>query len=168
MAASYSHFTDIERDCLRRLQGLGKTPSEVAEMMGRDLSTVVRHFNKTKGKANKSREGAGRPRALTERQVDRIVRTTHEMVTAANSEYQVTAGMIRRALLLECSDRLVLNALHSRGIRFRKMRAKPVRTENDEKERSAFGKEYGGKPSWFVKSPECYNSTPIHAGIAPA
>ena len=82
---------------------------------------------------------------MTQTQVDRIANTTQTMITAANSEYQVTAGMVRGALRLKCSDKLVLNALHSRGNRFRPMREKPVRTEKDEKDRLEFAKVHRGK-----------------------
>ena len=96
MKAQYSHYSDIDKACLHRLQLLGKTPSVVAEMMGRDLSSVVRHFKRSTDKTKKSPRGAGRPRRLTEGQIDRLAKTTKKMVKAANSEYQVTAGMVRR------------------------------------------------------------------------
>ena len=150
MKAQYSHYSDIEKACLHRLQLLGKTPSVVAEMMGRDLSSVMRHFKRNTDKTKKSPRGAGRPRRLTEGQIDRLAKTTKKMVKAANSEYQVTAGMVRRALKFKCSDKLVLNALHSRCIRFHPMREKPVRTEDDEKEHMALAKLHGGKPMSVV------------------
>ena len=145
----YCHYSDIEKACLHRLQLQGKTPSQVAVMMGRDLSSVARHFKTNTRKSKASSKGAGRPCALTQSQVDRIANTLQKMITAANSEYQVTAGMVRRALRLKCSDKLVLNALHSRGIRFRPMREKPVRTEKDEKDRLEFAKLHRGKPTKF-------------------
>ena len=69
-------------------------------MMGRDLSSMARHFQKNPGAKGLSK-GAGRPRSLTKNQVDRIADTTARAVTAANSEYQVTDGMVRRALKLQ-------------------------------------------------------------------
>ena len=146
---AYSQHSDVEKACLRRLQEQGKTPSMIAEMMGRDLSSVARHCKRNLCKKGKFVKGVGRPRGLTEAQIDRIAKTMKQMVLAANSEYQITAGMVRRALKLKCSDKLVLNALHSRGLRFHPMREKPVRTEQDEKERLAFARLYGGKPIKF-------------------
>ena len=49
-----SDFADLEEACLCRLQLVGETPSAVAKMMGREFSTVVRHFKTNAGKANKS------------------------------------------------------------------------------------------------------------------
>jgi hypothetical protein len=67
----------------------------------------------------------------------------------ADAEWQVTAAMVRGALKLKCKDRVVLNALHSRGIRFHPMREKPIRTADDEKDRKKFGHAHSKKPVGF-------------------
>ena len=146
-ATGYTHYSTAEKDLLRRLQDKGKTPSEIAELMDRDISSVNRHFqcNVSKTKVRP----VGRPKALTEKQIDKLVDTAERMIQAADSLYQVTAGMVRRALKLKCTDKTVLSELHNRGVWFRPMREKPVRTEADEKDRLDFGKEFSVKPETF-------------------
>ena len=79
------------------------------------------------------------------------------MIAAANAEWQVTVGMVKNALKLKCCDRVVLEALHKHGVRFRPMREKPVRTKEDEKERCKFGKDHADSPgSFWTQSVHAY------------
>ena len=79
------------------------------------------------------------------------------MIAAANAEWQVTVGMVKNALKLKCCDRVVLEALHKQGVRFRPMREKPVRTKEDEKERCKFGKDHADSPgSFWTQSVHAY------------
>ena len=146
--SGYTHFSTVEKDLLAKLQASGKTPSQVAVLMGRDLSAVCRHFKRNEKKSQRIRP-VGQPPALTEKQKDRVVFTMEKMVAAADSKYQVTAGMVRCGLKLQCSDRVIRDTLHSRGVTFHPMREKPVRTEEDEKARYSFGKKYCPKPKAF-------------------
>ena len=150
----FKHFSTVENECLRRLQKKGKSPAQVAELMDRDLSSVNRHF-KTNKATTKTRKPVGRPPALTEKQIDRVVDTTERLTQAAGrsrTPYQVTASMVRSALRLNCKDRVVLDALHSRGITSHKMREKPIRTDEDAAGRLQFGKDNADKPAAFWTS----------------
>ena len=97
-----SHFSSDELLCLSRLQQQGKSPSEVATLMDRHISSVCRRFdaNKSSKKVKVAKEG--RPKALTEAQVDRLVKTANNMIAAADSKYQVTAKMLKDSLKLKC------------------------------------------------------------------
>ena len=60
------------------------------------------------------------------------------------------SGLLRaQALKLKCSVKRVQEALRSRGVCFRPMREKPVRTADDEKDRLAFGNRHAKKPPGF-------------------
>ena len=148
-ASGYTHMAAAKKNMIVKWQNAGKTPSQVAELLSRDPSSVCRHFKRNAENLGKFIAPVGRPRKLTEMQLDRVEETLGKMVTAADSQYQVTAGMVRRALRLRCSDKTVLNALHQRGIKFRPMREKPVRTESDEKERLRFATTHSVKPKSF-------------------
>ena len=54
-----------------------------------------------------------------------------------------------QALKLKCSVRRVQDALRSRGVCFRPMREKPIRTDDDVKARKAFGGRHASKPLGF-------------------
>ena len=91
---SFKHYSSHELSILEHYQKKGKTPTEVATLMGRDTSSVYRHFqrNLTKGKAPNP---VGRKRVLTDAQVDRLVTTAQSMTAAADGKYQVTAKMVK-------------------------------------------------------------------------
>jgi len=80
----YSHYSTTEKACLRRLQDVGKSATQVAALLGRDLSSVNRHFLRNTSTPMKAVGPVGRPRALTEKQVDRVATTTEQMVQAAD------------------------------------------------------------------------------------
>ena len=89
--------------------------------MGRDKSTICRHFNTSTGAAQ-----LGRPASLTEEMVDKLVHTIEQMTKAADSKYQVTLNMAMAALKMKCCEKTARRALHARGVRFHPMREKPV------------------------------------------
>ena len=62
MSGTYRHFSPDEEAALQRLMSQGKTPTQVAEALGRDLSSVARHFKYTGPKPS-----VGRPPALTKK-----------------------------------------------------------------------------------------------------
>jgi IS30 family transposase len=98
---SFTHFSEAEKDRLRRLQDEGKSPSKVAELLGRDLSSVNRHFNRNMLPPKKLPKPVGRPPARTEKQNDRVVDTAERLIQAAGKgrkPYQVTASMIKTAM----------------------------------------------------------------------
>ena len=151
MKKKFTHFNTTEKDCLRRLQNAGKSPSEVALLLDRDLSAVNRHFQRNAQPA-KATKPVGHPPALTEKQVDRVVERVEHMTQAAGKSrrpYQVTAGMVRKSLKLKCKDPVVLAALRKRGVSSHKMREKPLLTEDDEKSREQFGTKYSRKKEAF-------------------
>ena len=65
--------------------------------------------------------------------------------------------MIKRAAGLKCCDRVLLDALHSRGICMRPLLQKPVRTPEGIRERKAFAEKYAEKThQWWMRSVHAY------------
>ena len=163
---SFTQFSSAELGRLRALQEQGKPASEVATLLGRDISSVCRHFKRNRQKTGKAVRPVGRPSALTDAQVDRVVSATEKMVKAADGTYQVTAKMVKTSLKLKCCLRTLRQALHARGVRFHPMREKPVRTDSDDKERLQFAMEHHKKPaSYWANSVHAYidnKSFPVH------
>ena len=69
----------------------GKTPLEISQLLRRDKSTITRHVVK---RARQKR--LGRPRALTESEVDALESLLVKMIKKANREYEVTLEMLRQ------------------------------------------------------------------------
>ena len=143
----FSHLSKAELDLLEKHYNNGKTATQVADALSRDLSSVDRHFKRLD--AGDAAPKKGRPNSLTTEQEKQVVKTAEELIRAAKSEWGVTAAMVREALKLKCCDRVILEVLHKRGIWFHSMREKPVRTEDDEKDRRKFGARYEKKPASF-------------------
>jgi hypothetical protein len=146
----FTHVTDVEKQQLARWVSEGKRPKEISLLLKRDLSTVVRQVAKLSSKRKSAK--VGRPRKITEAMKDRLVTKVKTLTKAADAKFQVTASMIRKSASLKCSDRTILDALHSRGVYMHPLREKPVRTEADETDRLHFGNMYKSRPVSFWRS----------------
>ena len=126
----------------------GMSPTQVANALSRALSSIVRLFAQTK-----LPKPIGRPRALSDKKIDGIVKTLEEMVDKADATYEVSMAMLMRRCKVKASARVVANALHERGYWFRDLRHKPILTPADVKERYSWAAKYKTKPaSWWVKA----------------
>ena len=110
-----------------------RSTGEIAHLLRRDRSTISRHVMKDHVKQKQ-----GRPGALSDSQKDLLVTTLEDMIKKAKGEYRVTADMLRKRMRLKVSTRRVLEALHSRGVRFHVMRQKPLLAEDDVRARFDF------------------------------
>ena len=129
----------------------GDPPNMIAQRLGRDLSTVVRQLGKSKESTREGVKvrGCGRPPALTAETIDRLVDKTEKLTKAAYARFQITVGAIKKAAGLNCCEKVVLQALHSRGMFMRPLRQKPVRTRSDDEARLAFAKKYQKRPATY-------------------
>ena len=122
-------------------------PSEAATAMGRHISSITRLLAQ-----NTAPNLVGRPKGMSEEQIDRAVKVLEEMVDEADAEREVTCAMIRRRCRLKICERVLSNALHTRGYWFRGLRKKMIPTLDDVEQRYDWSKLYGKKPkSWWLK-----------------
>ena len=138
----FTHLSSIEQDQIKRWTKEGKKPTDIAKLLARNLSTVT-------GFLRNGREGAGRPPALSDAQVNRLCAKARIMIKAADAQWQVTAGMLKSALRLKCCERVILDALHSHGIYFFRLREKLPLTLEDVRARLEFAETHSRKAaSW--------------------
>ena len=147
-AQQYTHFSAQELAQLQKGYEDGETPSVIADDMDRSLSAVCRRLEALE-RPSKMAAPVGRPPALTEKQKELLVQTAASMTQAADAKYQVTLAMVLAACKLKVGERTARDALHKHGVYFRPLREKPVRTEDDEKARLAFGKKYEKQPAEY-------------------
>ena len=122
-------------------------PTDIAAAVGRDLSGICRLLAQ-----KKAPKPMGRPRALTEGQVDKTIKTLEAMIDEASAKREVTLAMVMRRCRLKVCDRVVADALHARGYWFHKLRTKMILTPDDVKDRFAWPKKYKGKNRhWWQK-----------------
>ena len=125
-----------------------KEPSEIADLLHRDKSTLTRLLVK-----QVERKKQGRPAELSKDMINKMEATLERMIRKAKGEYRVTAEMLKTALKLKVSVRRILEALHSRGIYWHTMRQKPLLTDDDIAARYEFAKRHHRKPvSWWLHS----------------
>ena len=125
-------------------------PSHIAKMLGRDKSTITRVLFK---KDAYNVKGVGRQKLLNFEDVSKIVAKTKAMVKEADSQYEVTVAMVRKAAKCKASEKTILKELHKRNIYFRKLREKPVLTSDDKKARLTFAKKHMKKSKvWWAKN----------------
>ena len=103
-----------------------KAPSEIAKLLGRDKSVMTRLLVK-----RVPRKPLGRRPILKPQRVDALVARCDALVKKADGNYQVTTDMIKKNARIQACNRVVLGALHSRGVYLRPMREKPVLTQDD-------------------------------------
>jgi hypothetical protein len=151
----FVHLTTLEKDRIKQWKGAGKAPSEIADLLDRNKSTITRFFKVLSSRA--ARPGAGRRPALTEAIKTRLVAKAKAMIRIADADYQVTAKMIKQAMRLTCSDRLVFDAIHEHGVYFRPLREKLVRTSAEERARKAWAAEHKDKSGhWWASGVHAY------------
>ena len=123
---SWTKMTDVELGLAKKWYVDGTTTAEIAERLGRNQSTITRLLVK-----RVARKKQGRRAILTSAAVDKLEAKLEAMIEKANGRYEVTVAALRRSARAKASCRTILDALHGRGIYFRRLREKPVLTEED-------------------------------------
>ena len=82
-------------------------PSEIAERLGRDKSTLTRLLVKRRAVKRQ-----GQPAAFTEDQKKLLVDRMRHMVEKADGKHHVTVAMLKTAARVTASERCILDALH--------------------------------------------------------
>ena len=125
-----------------------KKPADIAGLLGRDKSTLTRILVK-----QVPRKKQGRPRVLSEADIDFLERRLHELIVKSMGKYHVTAAMVKRSARSKASVKAIQIAFRKRRIFFRKMREKPLLTEDDVKARYAWAKKYRHKTrAWWLRA----------------
>ena len=125
----------------------GVAVEHIAERLGRHRSRV---WDKIGAEEQDETRGVGRKASLSEEDKDELVALTKSMVKKANVRYTVTAEMIRAKFNPKVCLRVLRNALHERNIWFRKLRRKPILTDDDVKERYKWARTFRNKSrSWW-------------------
>ena len=140
--------TPREVQIIKNMKKLIHLPTtKIAIATERNKSTIDKIL---KNKPRTFKRGA--PKALEPKDVSRLVKTLKSMVQTAKARYEVTLAMLKHKAKITVCDRVVRKALLSRGIKFRKMRVKPVLTKKDRKLRYRFaGLNRNKTRSWWLR-----------------
>ena len=114
----------------------GVAPSEIARRLRRTKSTITRAVVQ-----ELPRGVRGRKRVLSDAEVDAIIKCLERLVDEAGGRKEVTLHKLhatKRGCQTSC--RTFARALHSRHIKFHRLRSKPLLTDIDVAERLAFAR----------------------------
>ena len=143
---AWKKMTDVEVKMAKQWYVDGESTAEIAERLGRNQSSITRLLIK-----RLPRKKQGRKAVLDKSAVDKLEAKLQTMVEKADGKYEVTIAALKRASRTKASERTILKSLHDRGIYFRRLREKPVLTDQDISDRKAFAKKYGKKVGEVVE-----------------
>jgi hypothetical protein len=134
---------------IRRIKDVLKVPiTQIAKVVDRNKTQVYRALDKS-WKSHKR----GRREVLSGKDATHLVRTLKDMQKKALAKQEISLAMLMKRAKCRACDRVVRNALQSRGIRFRRMREKPILTKDDKQARFDFAKRYRSKSrAWWLQN----------------
>ena len=127
-----------EAQIIKRMKTVvGLPAATIAEVVQRDRKSV---YNALKDKLAFAKRG--RPEKLTAKEVNHLVKILRSMVQRAKARFEVTHAMVKKTAKCDADDKVIRKGLQSKGIRFRRLRSKPLLTKEDIRKRLAFATLY--------------------------
>ena len=150
MPKGFAHVHPFESKLIARWAHEKKTVPEIAALLGRHRSTIAKHLRRP---ARGSKVAKGRPRAITQEVYASLKKALARLLRKASAQIEVTVCMVKAAAGCSASDKTVREAFHARGVRFRKLREKPLLTADDVVERRAFAEGFSSRSAnaWVTK-----------------
>jgi len=129
----------------------------VAKLLKRSKSTIHKLMTATgikkpsSGRVVKPRP-IGRPHAITPAVYKKLSSALNSLQRQANGAKEVTLAMVKTKAGCTACVRTIQRAFHARGVRFRRLREKPILTKDDIKERLRFGLQHKrrSKTQWSL------------------
>ena len=135
----FQHVSDPERKLMKQLHESGYGVGKIAKQLGRSKDTVFKHvFAKNVQKANKPK---GRPRAycMTPAGYVAMERIYQKLLRESKGRAEVTPQMVKDRMGLTCCTKSISKAFWSHGVYFRPQYEKPDLSDQDRRERKAWG-----------------------------
>ena len=142
MVKSYTNRDPVELKLARRWRKEKMSMPAIAKLLGRSKETVSKWL---KLSAKETRATAGRPKAVTPVVYAELKRTLTALQKAAGGQKEVTVAMVKAKARSPLSIRTIRDAFHAHGVRFHKLREKPILTIADRAARRVFARKYVGK-----------------------
>ena len=123
----------------------GETAEDIAEFFGRHRSCICKVLFRKRAPRRKP----GRPKKLSEEQVERLVTKKNEFVKKADGLKEVSAKMVKRSARCPASVKTVYRRFKEKGETFRPLTEKIHLDKEDKKNRLVFAKKYAKKPKSY-------------------
>ena len=133
---------------IRRMKKVLKMPvTQIAIAVERHKSSIYKALDPAWRETPR-----GRPQKLTKKDITNLVKELRAMQRQARARREITLAMLKKQAKCKACSKVTGKALSTRGIRFRRMRSKPILTKDDVKVRYAFAKKWRHKSrEWWVK-----------------
>ena len=141
-------ITPREVVIMKRLKKVLKMPvSKIALAVDRHKKSV---YKALAGELRMVKRGP--KEKLSKAMVTRVICILRAMIATARGRREVTMAMIMKRAKVKVCEKVLRCALQKRGIKFRRMRTKPVLTKADRKKRRAFAEKYRRKTkTWWLQ-----------------
>jgi hypothetical protein len=149
-------MTQRELQIIKNMKKKLKIPiTKIALATDRNKSTIYSAL-----KLKKFVQHRGRPQVLTPKLVRRLITILKAMIKKAKGRREITMAMLIKRSKVKMGGKAIRKSLAKKGIRFRRLRSKPLLTKEDKTKRFRFGKKYRNKPVAFWRrllSIDCKN-----------
>lgn len=137
---SFARVSSSEHDAMRRMHENGTGIKAIAKAMGRSPATVSKHVFKK----NTAKKVQGRPKHAirTPKGFRALERVYKKLLKASGGNKEVTAGVLKAEMKLDCNVKTVRRAFAENGYMFRPLYEKPDLSDDDKKARWAWARQH--------------------------
>ena len=148
--AAWVRVTDPEINLINTWRKEGVPMKTIADRLGRPKKTIYAHM----GSKGKKKPLQGRPPIIKQEQKKRLKVALKRLLKQAKAKKEVTLDMVAKSAGVKCCTRVVRESFKEDGVKFRKLREKPILTKNDVIQRRAFTFQHKKKtPAQWVLKP---------------
>ena len=134
MGKTFKHVDDTERRLVANMVEEGIPWSTIQKVTGRTPDTINSILS---GKSPKTK---GAPRKLKKKDLAKLLKVMEQMIKHANAQKEITLDMILTKAKLDVTGRTAREAIKKKGIRFNKLKEKPLLKPGDVEERLKWAK----------------------------
>ena len=136
-----------EAHIIKRMKRVGRLPvAKIAEVVQRDKTSI---YKVLAGQTPFAKPGA--KSKLTPKILNLLLRTLRDMSRKAKARWEISLAMLKKRAECTLDGKVVRKGLFSKKIRFRRLRSKPILTNDDAKARYKFAKKYRHKSKqWWI------------------
>ena len=128
-ACTWKHVCAFEAELMKRWYKQGKPINDIAELLGRDRTTVSEHVHTDSN--NEPPNPVGRPRKIQDKEWSKLEKALHALVSRAKAQKEVTMAMVIKKARLNVCEKVAREAFHAHDIYFHKIFEKPVLEPED-------------------------------------
>lgn len=151
MGKGFQHVTPLESKLILNMMREEIPWDKIHKVTGRSISTLSRI--KVAPRTSKKAKPKGAPVKATKKEISNIVKSLASLLKGAKAQKEVTAAMVRARAGTSLCEKRVRQVLHGEGIRFYRLKERPILTNDDLAVRLKWAntRKRRSKDSWLSK-----------------